>query len=82
MVVSIPDLCLLLYFEQKAICSMYLRVSKDLHEPAHTCSLIDASAYPSIIALYVILVCCVFDCTVLSAKSDSDFMFCLQSSQG
>ena len=46
----------------KAICIMYwyLQASKDLDEPAHTCSLIDASAFPSVFTLYLILVWDVF----------------------
>ena len=41
---------------------MYLRASKDLDEPADMHSLIDASAFPYVFALYVVLVWGVFYC--------------------
>ena len=41
LVVSIPDQCVLLYFEKQTICINCLRASKDLDKPENTCSLID-----------------------------------------
>ena len=34
---------------------MYLCASKDLDEPAHTRSLIDASTFPSIFTVYILV---------------------------
>ena len=44
---------------------MYLQASKDLDDPTHTCSLINASAFPTVFTLYIILVSDVFFCICL-----------------
>ena len=60
LVVSIPDFCLLHYFENLAICIKYLRASKGLDMSVNTRSLIDASVFLTVFTLYIGSLCVCF----------------------